>query len=181
VANDLEPAHLDEIARRAAETPEHGLERLTLRGGRFPEELRFEEQSLAAVHAANVLHFLTRRTLGRGLRDVARWLRPGGRVFLQALSPYQRPFEAFIAEFERRRAAGAEWPGWVEKISAWSEHGQISQMPRSLHLLDERTLGRELERAGLRVERVEMARLRGVSPSLYLDGRESVAAVAVRD
>lgn len=180
IANDLDAGHLAELARRAEELGPEARSRLEPRPGHFPQELACAEGTLAAVHAANVLHFLTRRQLGRGLRDLARWLRPGGRVYLQAVSPYQQPFAAFIPEFERRRAEGQAWPGWVEKISDWSGHGQLSQMPRSIHLLDDLALRQALEEAGLRVEEIGMRRLRGVSPSLYLDGRESVAAVAVK-
>jgi polyketide synthase PksL len=182
VANDLSSSHLDEIALRARqELGAAPSARLTLRAGRFPRDLFFDAGSLAAVHASSVFHFLTGNQLARGLRAIERWLRPGGRLFVQAASPYQAPFEAFIPEYEARRARGERWPGWMERTRDYSTHRLLSQMPGSLHLLDGATLGRAAAEAGLVVERAWLYRRPELSPTIFLDGRESAGLIAVKN
>lgn len=168
IANDLDLSEIEPHPR------------LTLRAGRFPRDLHFEPASLSAVHAANVFHFLTPRQLAYGLRTIARWLAPQGKLFVQAATPYQAPFAEFIPEYERRVAAGVRWPGWVEKIGHFSSHRKLGQMPASLHLLDDVILARAACDAGLEVERSELYRSTAQSPSLHLDGREHVLLIARR-
>ena len=176
IGNDLDAGHLAELERRARESGL--LSRLRLKPGRFPRELDFENAALGAVHASNVFHFLTGNQLREGMRAIARWLRPEGKLFVQASTPYQAPFAAFVPEFERRMQAGEKWPGWLEKVSRYSSHRQLGQMPRSIHLLDDRTLRRVVEEAGLEIERAWLFRRADLPSSLHMDGRESVGVVA---
>lgn len=166
----------------ANDVDEGALERLSgqmqVRAGRFPRELHFEPGTLGAVHASNVFHFLTGNQLEYGFRAIARWLRPGARLLVQAATPYQAPFAAFLPEYERRLAAAERWPGWIPKISVYSNHRQLSQMPRSLHLLDDVILTRTALAAGLEIERAWLFRRADLPASLHLDGRESVALIA---
>jgi len=148
--------------------------------GRFPREIAFDPESLDAVHASSVFHFLSGKELDRGFRLIARWLRPGGKLFALAASPYQAPFLEFVPEYERRVATGERWPGWVEKIARYSAHRKLGQMPGSIHLLDDRVLRREAEAAGLAVERAFLYRRDDLPRSLHLDGRESVGFVACK-
>ncbi|MBM3737382.1 MAG: class I SAM-dependent methyltransferase [Acidobacteria bacterium] len=175
IANDLDATHLEELVRRA---PESARDRLTVRVGRFPEALEFGPGSLGAVHASNVFHFLTGNQIRLGLTQIARWLRPGGRLFIQAATPYQAPFTAFISEYETRAARGDRWPGWVERISEFSSHRQLGQMPRSVHLLTAPLLAARVEDAGLVVERAWHFRRPDLPRSLWLDGRESAGVIA---
>ena len=177
IANDLDESHLHELDQRV---PADLRARLTLKPGRFPREAHFEPETLAAVHASSVLHFLTGNQLQEGMAAVARWLVPGGKLFVQAATPYQEPFRAFIPEYERRLEEGQRWPGWIPKVGAFSTHRQLSQMPRSMHLLDDRILGRSAEEAGLIVEQTFLYRRHDFPASLALDGRESVGLIARR-
>lgn len=174
IANDLDGEHLEELLERCGESP-----RLMLRGGEFPRDLHFEESSLGAVHAAAVFHFLNGRKLEHGFRAIGRWLAPGGRLFVEAATPFQSPFAGFLKEYEARRARGARWPGWVVKIAAFSRHRHLGLMPPSLHLLDEEVLARLYrEEAHLEVERVWLHRRRDLSVTLEYDGRETVGLIA---
>ncbi|MCX6593394.1 MAG: class I SAM-dependent methyltransferase [Acidobacteria bacterium] len=181
IANDLEPAHQAEIERRAQEGCTE-LERVRLQviGGRFPEELQFEPESLGAVHLSNVLHFLSGKQLEPGIQAVARWLRPGGKLFVQAATPYQSPFAAFLPEYERRLAAQEPWPGWLPKIGLYAKHRQMGQMPKAMHLLDDQVLRRVAVAAGLAVEQATLTRREDLPHGLWLDGRETVVLVAVK-
>ena len=178
IANDLDPTHLEEIVRR---TPEESRQRLQLKAGKFPREIHFEPGTLGAIHASNVFHFLTGNQLAYGIRNAARWLRPGGKLFVQAATPYQAQFASFIPEYERRMLVGVKWPGWVEKISRYSQHKKLGAMPASIHLLDVRTLVPLIEATGLTVERAWLYQRDDFPRELRLDGRESFGLVALKN
>ena len=169
-ANDLDPAHLAQI------TP---AEKLILLPGRFPRDFDLPPASLDAVHASNVLHFLPGDDLTRGLALARRWLAPGGRLFIQVGTPYQQPFQAFLPTFEARLAAGDPWPGWIPDVRAISQHKKLSQIPPSLHLLDQATLGRLVLAHGFAIERCWTYCRRDLPRSMQLDGREGVGLVAI--
>ncbi len=175
LANDSDPSHL---ASLEALTPPHLRPQLHLLSGRFPVDLDIPPHSLDAIHASNVLHFLTGEELVAGMQKIARWLAPGGRLFVQAGTPYQQPFAAFVPVYEARIAAGEPWPGWVEDARAISTHKKLGQIPRSLHLLDEAVLTRLVTLADLRIERIWTYRRHDLPRSMHLDGREGVGLVA---
>ena len=177
IANDLDDEHLQEISSRV---PDNARGRLQLKSGSFPRGVHFDSRTLGAVHASNVFHFLTGRQLDEGMRAIAQWLRPGGKLFVQAATPYQTAFAPFMVEFERRIAAGEKWPGWIAKLSDYSVHRQRSNMPRAMHLLDDRTLRDFATEAGFEIERAWMYQRRDLSRDLRLDGRESVGLIAVK-
>lgn len=177
IANDLEGSHLAEIGRSA---PPESARRLVLIPARFPRQLHFAAASLGAVHASNVFHFLTGVQLAQGMSSIAHWLTPGGKVFVQASTPWQRPFAGFVDTFEARLRAGEPWPGWMEDTREYSSHRRLSQIPPSIHLLDAGTLRAVAEGAGLRVERAWHYRRRDLPASLFLDGRECAGLIAVR-
>jgi SAM-dependent methyltransferase len=178
IANDLESSHLAELA--AAVPPEHA-SRLILIPGRFPRHLRFAENSLGAIHASNVFHFLTGPQLEQGLASCAHWLAPGGKLFVQSSTPFQQPFRDFVPTFLARRKAGADWPGWIEDTREVSDHRKLSQIPASLNLLDDLTLRRKAEAAGLAVEDAWLYRRRDLPASLFLDGRECAGLIARKE
>jgi SAM-dependent methyltransferase len=183
IANDLEAEHLAVLRERVAADAGLGpkaLERLRTQPARFPRETWFVEHTIGAVHASNVFHFLTGNQLERGITAISQWLRPGGKLFVHAVTPYQTAFAPFIEEYERRLAAGDRWPGWIPKLSVWSRHKKFGQMPRSIHLLDDIVLRRVADAAGLTVERVWLYRRKDQPVSLCMDGRESVGLIAVK-
>lgn len=181
IANDLEPAHQAEMERRAQEgCTEVERARLRVIGGRLPEELQFASESLGAVHISNVLHFLSGKQLDAGIRAIAQWLRPGGKLFIQAATPYQSPFAAFLPEYARRLAAQEPWPGWLPKVGLYAQHRRMGQMPKAMHLLDDQVLRRVALAAGLDVEQSTLTRREDLPRGLWLDGRETVVVVAVK-
>ena len=173
IANDLDTEHLAELALLAGAQP-----RLQLLPGRFPDQLDLPPDSLGAVHASNVLHFLDGEELTLGATKVAKWLAPGGRLFVHAGTPYQQPFSRFIPQYEQRVAAGAPWPGYVVDTKEISSHRRLSQIPPSIHLLDAQVLTRVFQGAGLTVDRVWLYRRHDLPLSMHLDGREGVALLA---
>lgn len=168
IANDLAHEHLHELRGRPHVHPLQG---------RFPY-LGFAPGSLDAIHASNVLHFLTGAEVLEGAARLHEWLAPGGCVYIQAGTPYQGPFAPFVPEYTARFARGEQWPGWVESTRSITSYRRLNQYPASIHLLDDNVLGRVFLGAGFAIERLWLYRRRDLPASMFLDGRENVGLVA---
>jgi len=184
IANDLDAGHLARLRELVYAAPGLGPEvaalRLRTKEARFPRDVWYSDETLGAVLASNVFHFLTGNQVERGIRLIARWLRPGGKLFIHAATPWQKAFEGFLPEYERRLVAGEKWPGWIERLGVWSKHKKFSQMPRAIHLLDDAILRRETEAAGLTVEKLWLYRRADLPRMLWMDGRENVGLIACK-
>lgn len=174
-ANDLCDEHLSELRRRAP--PEH-LARLTTIRGRFPHDLGFSDGSLGAVHASQVFHFLTPGEVEDSLRLAFRWLRPGGRLFVLAATPYQATHAGYAPVFAARKAEGDPWPGVIENIRAYNTHWSADLVPPWLHVFDDDVLSAAARRAGFVVEWARMFSRTGLPEFCRLDGRENLGLVA---
>lgn len=174
IANDADVGHLRAIQARSGAFAD----RLQLQEGRFPYKFKLDADSLDAVHASHVFHFLTGRQLQIGADSIHWWLKPGGRLFAVAATPYFGPFASFAAAYEDRLKSGETWPGWVENTRTITEHRLMSQVPKSIHLLDDRILSRTFADAGFEIERCWMFRRHDLPASVHYDGRESVGLVA---
>jgi polyketide synthase PksL len=177
IANDIDEAHLEHIARMCP--PQHR-DRLTLLKARFPDDIDLSPGSLGAVHASNLFNFLTPDELERGMVAIARWLAPGGRLFAISGTPYAKNVMRFIPEYERRRRAGERWPGYVTNLQQYAIDSTLDELPPDLHLLDDEVLGRVVSSAGLSLERIEMFERANLPSYIALDGRENVGVVAVK-
>ena len=177
IANDTDPAHL--AAVEAAVPSERRLD-LSTALGHFPADLDFEEGSVAAVHASNVLNFLRGEDIEIGAAKLARWLMQGGKVFVIGGTPFANNVKGFIPIYNARRRAGARWPGECDGVSAYSEDPTISELPHVIHLLDDVVLRRAFEEAGLHVEEARMFHRRNTPEYLRYDGRENVYLLATK-
>ena len=175
VANDISTEHLDELQRR---TPSHLLERLTTIPGKFPGELDFPPESFDAVHASQVLHFLTPEEVVAGLEASYRWLRPGGRLFILAATPYQATHIGFAPEFEKRKADGERWPGMIENVREYNTHWSADLTTPWLHVFDDDVLAAAVRGAGFEVKQVRMLSRDGLPDFVRHDGREHVGLIA---
>ena len=171
-ANDASAEHLKQLATLV---PEESKQRLILHPGRFPKDLKLPPDSIDAIHASNVFHFLTGRQLELGALLLHRILRPQGRLFVIAATPYMAPFSSFIPEFE---SSQSQWPGWIENTRRVSQHRLLDQLPKSILLLDDRVLRRVFADTGFIVEKCWMFRRRDLPQSIHWDGRENVALIA---
>lgn len=175
IANDIEPRHLEIIAEK---TPTSWRARLVLIPGSFPDELDFDDESLGAVHASNLMNFLRGEEIVRGVAKIYRWLKPGGRIFIVAGTPYAGNIERFIPEYLARRAAGVAWPGEVENLRTFSSHPTIVELPNFLHLLDDEVLRGVILDAGFDIKACEMYLRANLPDYLKWDGRENVGLIA---
>lgn len=174
VANDIDPHHL-EILKNLA-TPEQR-ERLTLLPGAFPDGLGLPPSSIGAVLLARVVHFFDPATLEASAELLFDLLVPGGKAFLTAETPYLGNWRPFHDVYEKRRAEGVEWPGFVEEVPRYCTT-RAAHLPATMHLLDPEVLTRTFVRAGFVVEEAKTFARPEFPPDLQFDGRESVGLIA---
>jgi SAM-dependent methyltransferase len=114
LAADIEPAHLEILAKR---TPAEQRGRLRTQTATLPDS-DFPAQSFAAILASRVLHFLDGEQIEITVRKMFSWLVPGGRLYLVADSPYTGPWYTHAETYEQKKAAGDPWPGFVSDYRA---------------------------------------------------------------
>ena len=175
IANDVDQIHLDHVE---SEVPEEHRDRLKTILGAFPSELEFDENSLSAVHASNLLNFLKGSDIELGAAKIYRWLAPGGKLFIISGTPYANNISGFIDEYESRKASGVYWPGECHELKKISNDATISELPDFLHLLDGEVLQRTFEGAGFLVEKAEMFHRLNTPDYINFDGRENVQLIA---
>jgi SAM-dependent methyltransferase len=175
IANDLEPGQLEGLEARV---PPPMRERLQLRVGRFPSGLAFSRGNLGAIHASNVLHFLTLPELETGIGLMSDWLVHGGKVFVMVNSPYIENFRNVIPHFEKKKKEGVRWPGWIDDLTQYSSHATLQYLPASLHFFDAEVLSRGFESAGFTIEVAKEFSRSGLPETLKYDGRENVMLIA---
>ncbi len=174
-ANDVSSDHLDELRRR---TPREYLARLNTVLGHYPRDLRFPGASLSAVHASQVLHFLSPQEVEQGLQMAFHWLVAGGRLFLLAATPYQGTHGEFIKVFSDRKASGDAWPGVIEDVRTYNAHWSADLVPSRLHVFDDDVLSAAVEKAGFVVESARLFSRAGLPSFCRLDGRENLGLIA---
>lgn len=176
IANDISSAHLQAIKTQAshAET----LDRLTTLEAALPDLPNLE--GLDAVHASNVLHFLT----GAEMIQAACWmwhaLKPGGKAYIQIQSPWVGHYQSFLPEYHRRKALKLAWPGEIRDARQFAAPEVRAITPAFSHVV-EVEVGRQLfERSGFDVEYCEYYRRPGLPKVSWLDGRENLGLIAAK-
>lgn len=175
IACDIELLHLAELLEKC---PAEDRSRLVPLVVEFPNGPNFADNSIAAVHAANLLNYLTGAELKRGAELLFRMLRPGGEVFTVSGTPYAANVREFIPVYESNKARGAEWPGEVRDLHSLCRHPSIQDLPEFLHLLDDEVLARTFSDAGFTVIEARMYKRAGIPEYLRWDGRENVGLIA---
>ena len=170
-ACDIEPKHLEILEQRV---PEALRERLRTRPGALPG-VDFEPACFGAVLAARVLHFLDGDDVEATIRKAYDWLTPGGRLFVVVDTPYTGPWRIYADEYERRKAAGQDWPGKVDDYAQFVPEGQDpAEHPSFINPMDPDILERVCHAAGFDV--LEARFLSGGTK--WSTGREHAGVIA---
>lgn len=178
VACDMEPAHL-RILRSRVPAALH--ERLDCVAGRLPE-VEFRAGHFAAILCSRVLHFLSGPEIEAAVAVMARWLRPGGHLYLVSDTPYGI-WRNFIPDFEAAKQAGARWPGMMHDPCGRLPTPGIARYlgrPAFMNLMDPGLLARSCSEAGLQVMRAGFIDRRDFRGLAALDGRENAGVMAIR-
>lgn len=175
IANDLSQEHLDAIAQQCSK-PQR--DRLTLMAGRFPEELSIEKESLDVILASQVFHFLKGEDIEIGIKKIYQWLKPGGHLFAQMTTPYTASVKKFTPIYEKRKAKGERWPGYVNNIHSYLSFKFPAGIPNALHLLEPDTIKPSMEEAGFTILKCVLNRTEDVPEFIWSDGRENFQLIA---
>lgn len=139
------------------------------------------------VLAARVLHFMAPEEFRKAMTMIHTWLKPGGKFFVIAETPFLGPLaDNFFPVYESRIAGTVgpdDFPGLAQRPEgAEGDAGSAaSVLPAMMNLMDMATLTRELERVGFEIQSIDYMDRRGdYPPFLHKDGRESIGAVAIK-
>lgn len=172
LASDMDEGHLEILLR---ETPEAMHGRLRTVVGVLPD-VDFPVASFGAILCSRVLHFLLADEFHLSVAKMYEWMMPGGRLFLVADSPYSGFWSSAAPEYERRKAQGDEWPGFIEDVSELLPSKNLPDgMLPYLNPLDPDILSRESERVGFVVEEAEFFGRDGKG-----EGRDHAGLIAVK-
>ena len=173
IAVDADERHLQILRQRV---PSNCLERLKTIAAVFPDEPRFDHDSIGAFLVSNVMNFLSPDGLALAASRLFDWVVPEGKIFVTAGSPYVRCCTSFLPVYEARKHDGHLWPGYLTDVAA---HAPIwKDMVSSMLLLDPDTLSRVFREAGFVIEKAEFLARPDLPLRLQLDGRESVGLIA---
>ena len=174
-ASDMDPRHLEILQSRA---PAESLERLTLIPGVLPD-IDLPEDHFGAILCSRVLHFLPGDEIEASVRNMYRWLRPGGRLFLVADTPWGI-WRNFIPTWEDNVAKGERWPGHMPKPINYLPYKPSSDDigPPLMNLLDPELLRRTCEEAGFVVDRATFVDRSDFGDKGRMDGRENCGIAA---
>lgn len=178
VACDLDQGHLDEVWREA---PDSQRDRLECVQGALPA-IDFAPGRFGAVLCSRVLHFLDGSAVDASVRNMFRWLKPGGRLYLIVDTPYGI-WRRFIPVFEARRARGDRWPGLMVALENYLPNAPVCRPingPPFMNLMDPDLLRRVCEEAGFRVERASFIDRSDFAGLGRMDGRENAGILAIK-
>lgn len=176
IANDIADAHLAHIEARARELGYAG--KLRTLNARLPALPAIND--LDAIHASNVVHFLTGAEITLAAEWMFRALKPGGRAYLQMQSPFCGHFQAFFPEYENRRQAGLLWPGEIENARDYAAPS-IRELTASFnHVIDKNIAARAFAGAGFSINYCEYYTRPGLPEVSRLDGRENLGVVIIK-
>jgi SAM-dependent methyltransferase len=177
IANDLDERHLQILRRKV---PSALLDHLELKPGRMPNEIDFEENSLGAVLAARVLSFVRPEEFELSFEKIFKWLKPGGKFFFLGGASYMGTFKNFLPIYQKRKAEGHPWPGFIEDIPMCTPE-RAPDLPGYVHLMDEDILLRTLLKAGFKIEEMGFkSALKEYPQDMKFDGREQIGAISLK-
>jgi SAM-dependent methyltransferase len=167
MACDMESGHLEILE---VDMPAELKRRLRTRVGSLPE-VDFAEESFGAILCSRVLHFLLGDEIRLALANMHRWLKPGGKIFLVADTPYTGFWQSTAVDYEKRKAAGDLWPGLIKDIAPLLGNGAVPDgMLPYLNPMDPDILSRECTRAGFVVEEARFTGRDGLVEGLHHAG-----------
>jgi SAM-dependent methyltransferase len=103
-------------------------EKLRMVHGALPDRLPFASNSVDAVMAGSVLHFLTPKEVILAMDEIFRVLRPGGRVFIEAQTPYMKGLREHLSDTDPFSFDPiTSWP--VSNRWPWQLDNSLGQMP----------------------------------------------------
>jgi SAM-dependent methyltransferase len=177
-ACDLDQGHLDILTDK---TPEPQRARLRTVQGKLPY-VDLPEASYGAILCSRVLHFLDGSAIDASVRKMFSWLKPGGRLYLVADTPYGI-WRKMIPIFETKKASGERWPGLMIGLENYLPYARTDRNidgPPFMNLLDPELLSRTCTEAGFTIERASFIDRSDFTGLGRMDGRENAGVLAFK-
>lgn len=174
IANDIDSRHLEILKQN---TPKSFIKHLEVKTGKIPGEVNFSENSLGAVLASGVLHFLPGEELIKSIGQIYRWLKPGGKFFFASSTPYAKLYNKFLPLYLERRKAGQQWPGLIENTAQYAPE-IAHEIPNFINLLDSDILETILLKAGFHIEKIEFFNIAKIANNINSEGNSVLGAIA---
>ncbi len=187
--NDIDPENLAVVRNRFTEMSTDTKpsitgddKKLVLIPGEFPTELAgLPKNSFDAILICRVLHFFPGKKIEESLKQMAKLLVPGGKIYIVCETPYLKNWQRFIPEFNDRVKCGVEWPGELTNPADYESSGRAASLPAFVHWITKEILERSLVRTGFVVADAAYINRQGQFPDdLLLHGKESVGVIGVR-
>jgi len=173
--NDLDNRHLEAIKENV--TPDQRPFISTV-AGRFPQEIDFPPEYFTAIFSSNMFHFLNKEDVDQGIQKMFKWLKPGGKIFITAGSPYAYLWQEFIPIFEKRIKEGDKWPGYTDDFSIFKNNDRLEDLPKFIHFFTPSLLASAFKRHGFIPEKSSYCARKDWPKDFQLDGRETAGLIA---
>ena len=177
-ACDLDQRHLDILLDKTPAKFHPKLERVQ---GCLPN-IDLTPNSFSAIICSRVLHFLDGSAIDASVRNMYSWLKPGGRLYLIADTPYGI-WRKLIPIFEQKKKTGERWPGMMiglENYLPYARKNPRFDGPPFMNLLDPEILERICTDAGFQVQRSSYIDRADFGDLGRMDGRENAGILAMK-
>jgi SAM-dependent methyltransferase len=176
-ACDMDDGHLKVLESR---TPAEYRDHLTTVQGTLPD-IDLPENHFGTLLCSRVLHFLTGDDIEASVGNMFRWLKPGGRLYLVADTPYGI-WRNFIPTWEENLANGERWPGFMEPTLDYLPFptGEDSTGPEFMNLMSPQLLCRTAREVGFDVRKCAYIDRADFGGKGRMDGRENCGIMAVK-
>jgi SAM-dependent methyltransferase len=172
--NDLDKRHLDIFYQRL---PKKLRTKVKLVPGDFPEGLNLPKEHFDAILAVRVLHYFTPQKLEEAAKSAYSLLKPNGKIYVVAASPYLKFWSFLIPDYEMRKKNGDLYPGFIDDVTKYTNR-PLKFTQKEIHFLDPDVLTRVFTQAGFIVTKCEFYDRPDYPNYMRLDGRETVGMIA---
>jgi SAM-dependent methyltransferase len=186
IACDISKKHLEELAVSVNKIEEEDgvllSNRLTLLDKKFPY-FDLEENSVDAILASHVLPFLTGKEIEEGINKLAKFLKPGGVLYVSSYSIYNKVMRGYIETYEKRKEAGNPWPGEIEDASLfWDVSNPLTAiLPKKLNHLEPCLIESLIKENNFKIKYLDfMSLVEEIPEDMKLDGRETMGLIAAQ-
>ncbi len=176
IACDLSEEHLS-ILRQSVD--KKFLPNLTTLTSKFPNNLKFEHNSLSAILLSNVLHFMDGPTVVAGLKQCWEWLEKNGKLYITVMTPHLSFYHQLIPVYEQRVSAGEQWPGIFDPQLVAAEKWQ-DNLPDFVHLFEINTVQAVVKAAGFKIDAIDYFCYKNYSDAHRTDGKEFISLCATK-